>query len=115
MESNNGFLSESSDTNLRHNVVTTLYQTGYYQHRTLEIEVYHVTVIVEGNVPTWHLRQIALECIRRVAGVVRIVDRIRVATKSQDDDAQYFDAAVVVELPDEEQLRTVRSERKTPV
>ena len=115
MESNNGFLSESSDTNLRHNVVTTLYQTGYYQHRTLDIEVDHGTVIVEGDVPTWHLRQIALECIRRVAGVVRIVDRIRVATKSQDDDAQYFDAAVVVELPDEEQLRTVSSERKTPV
>lgn len=110
MESNNGFLSESSDTNLRHNVVTTLHQTGYYQHRTLDIAVDHGTVIVDGDVPRWHLRQIALEYIRRVTGVVRVVDRIRVVTESQADDAQCFDAAVVIELPDEEPLRTVCGE-----
>lgn len=104
MESNNGFLSESSDTNLRHNVVTILHQTGYYQHRAPDIAVDHGTVIVEGYVPTWHLRQIALKCISRVTGVVRVVDRIRVITESQDDDPHCSDAAVVIELPDEEQL-----------
>jgi hypothetical protein len=110
VESNNGFLSESSDTNLRHNVATTLHQTGYFQHRTLDIAVDHGTVILEGNLPTWHLRQIALECIRRVTGVVRVVDRIRVVTESQCLDAQCFDATFVNELPDEEPRRTVCGE-----
>jgi osmotically-inducible protein OsmY len=91
VEFNNGVLSESSDTSLRHNVVTTLYQTGYYQHRMLDIAVDHGTVTVEGHVPTWYLRQIALECVRRVTGVVQVVDRIRVVTEAQDDHARCFD------------------------
>ncbi len=102
MESNHGFLSESSDTNLRRNVANTLHQTGYFQHRTLDIAVDHGTVIVEGYLPTWHLRQIALESIRRVKGVVRVVDRIRVVTELQCLDAQCFDTAIVIKLPEEE-------------
>lgn len=110
MESSNGFYSESSDCNLRHDVVTALHQTGYYQHRKLDIDVNHGTVIVKGNVPTWYLRQIALECIRRVTGVVRVVDRIRVVTESQDDDVPCFGAAIIIELPNEEPGRTVCGE-----
>ena len=94
MQSNNGSLSESLENNLRDNVVSTLHQSGYQQHRTLEITVDHGTVIVNGFVPTWYLRQIALECIKRVAGVTGVVDRIRVARVSQDDSAPYFSAAV---------------------
>ena len=95
MESNNGSLSESLENSLRHKVVSTLHQKGYQQHRTLEITVDHGTVIVEGFVPTWYLRQIALECIKRVTGVTGVVDRIRVMSEAQDDNAPYFSAAVV--------------------
>lgn len=95
MESDNSSLSKSLEDNLHHAVVSTLHQTGYFQHQTLDITVDHGTVIVEGRVPTWYLRQIALECIKRVTGVVGVVDRIRVVRESQDENAPYFSPAVV--------------------
>jgi len=95
VESNNGLLSDSLDNALRQDAVRTLHQQGYQQLRTLEITIDHGSVIVEGFVPTWHLRQIAMECIRRVAGVGAVVDRIRVVLDSQDDDAPYFKVANV--------------------
>ena|GEM_PF-1751234 len=95
MECEHGLISESLENNLHHDVVRTLHQKGYYQHRTLDITVDHGTVIVEGLVPTWYLRQIALECIKRVTGVVGVVDRIRVVRKSQDDNVPFFSPAIV--------------------
>jgi osmotically-inducible protein OsmY len=83
VETSSSSLCESFET-LRHKVVRTLHQKGYVQHQALNITVEHGTVTVEGSVPTWHLRQIAVECIRRVTGVVGVVDRIRVVTESQD-------------------------------
>jgi osmotically-inducible protein OsmY len=77
METHNSSLCESPEI-MRHNILRTLHQKGYVQHQAMNITVEHGTVTVEGSVPTWHLRQVAVECIRRVAGVVRIVDRIHV-------------------------------------
>ena len=107
MESDQNPLCDSSKT-LHHKVVRTLHQKGYVQHQALNITVEHSTVTVDGSVPTWHLRQIAVECIRRVAGVIRVVDRIRVVRESQDDDPPCRGATIVNELPnEEEQLRAV--------
>lgn len=92
MESNTRSLCESSKT-LHHNVVRTLHQRGYGQHQALNINVEHGTVTIEGFVPTWHQRQIAVECVRRVAGVIRVVDRIQVVRESQDDDLPRLDAS----------------------
>lgn len=92
MESNSSSLCESSET-LHHKVVRTLHQRGYGQHQALNITVEHGTVTVEGFVPTWHQRQIAVECVRRVAGVIRVVDRIQVVRESQDDDLPRLDAS----------------------
>ncbi len=93
MEAENGLFSEVSESRLRNTVLSTLHGKGYLQHRVLEITVNQNTVIVEGVVPAWHLRQIALECIRRVPGVVRVVDQIRVVTGSSDE-APLLDGAV---------------------
>jgi len=95
LECEHGLISESLENKLHHDVVSTLHQKGYYQHRTLDITVDHGTVIVEGLVPTWYLRQIALECIKRVTGVVGVVDRIRVVTDSADKNRPSFSAVVI--------------------
>jgi hypothetical protein len=85
VESENGLFSEMSESRLRNTVLSTLHGKGYLQHRVLEITVNQDTVTVEGVVPAWHLRQIALECIRRVPGVVRVVDQIRVVAGASDE------------------------------
>ncbi len=85
MESNSRSLCESTE-NLHHRVVRTLHQRGYGKHQALNISVEHATVTVEGFVPTWHQRQIAVECVRRVVGVNRVVDRLQVVRESQVDD-----------------------------
>ena len=95
MDSNSGSLSELPENNLRNNVASALRQKGYPHHRALEITIDHGTVTVEGSVSTWYLRQIASECIKRVTGVVRVVDRIRVIRESQFDNSPYFSAVVV--------------------
>ena len=56
-----------------------LHQRGYvHHHRTLELSVERGVVVVQGQVPTFYLRQVAVECIKHVAGAVQVVDLIRV-------------------------------------
>lgn len=68
-----------ADRNLLQRVKGFLHQRGYAPHRTLEISVERGVVVVQGRVPTFYLRQIAFECIKRVAGVTQVVDLIEVA------------------------------------
>lgn len=53
-----------------------LVKQGYLQHRHLDLTVSHGVVCVSGHLPTFYLRQMAVECIKRVAGVDAVVDRI---------------------------------------
>lgn len=105
MDSNSGSLSELPENNLRNNVVSALRQKGYRHHRMLEINIDHGTVIVEGILPTYFLRQIAVECIKRVTGVVRVVDRIQVVRESQYDHSPYFDLAYFPRATENDRLR----------
>jgi hypothetical protein len=70
--------SAEADRDLLQRVKGYLYQRGYGPHRTLEISVERGVVVVQGRVPTFYLRQIAVECIKRVAGVTQVVDLIAV-------------------------------------
>ena len=71
--------SREVDRDLRQRVKGFLHQWGYGPHRTLEIGIERGVVVVQGRVPTFYLRQIAVECIKRVAGVTQVVDLIEVA------------------------------------
>lgn len=73
-----GFPAGDGVDHLRQDVTAALVQKGYPHHRMLEISIDHSTVTVEGVLPTYYLRQVALECIKRVKGVTGIVDRIQV-------------------------------------
>lgn len=67
-----------ADRDLLQRVKGFLHQRGYGPHRTLEINVEQGVVVVQGRVPTFYMRQIAFECIKRVAGVTQVVDLIQV-------------------------------------
>ena len=71
-------VSEDFHCELLQRVKGFLHQRGYAPHRTLEISVELGVVVVQGRVPSYYLRQIAVECIKRVAGVTRVFDRIEV-------------------------------------
>jgi osmotically-inducible protein OsmY len=50
--------------------------------RSLDVEVYGDTVVLRGSVPTFYARQVALECVKHVPGVSRVVDRVAVSDDS---------------------------------
>jgi len=67
-----------AERDLLQRVNSYLHQQGFMPPRTLEISVERGVVVVRGRMPTFYLRQIAIECIKRVAGVTQVVDLITV-------------------------------------
>jgi len=61
--------------------------------RSLTISVDGCAVTVEGVLPTWFMRQVALECIKRVAGVAEVIDRIQVVRDAPHDPEPQFHPA----------------------
>ena len=84
MQSKSLLSCEEFDCDLVQRVKRFLHQKGYAPHQMLEISVERGTVVVQGRVPTFYLRQIAVECIKRVAGVTPIVDLIDVVDRPDD-------------------------------
>lgn len=70
--------SAEADHDLLQQVKSFHYQPGYGPHKALEINAERGVVLVQGRVPTFYLRQIAVECINRVAGVTQVIDLIEV-------------------------------------
>ncbi|QDU29266.1 BON domain protein [Anatilimnocola aggregata] len=68
-----------ADRNLLQRVNGFLCQRCRWSHRALEVSVERGVAVVQGQVPTFYLRQVAVECIKRVAGVTQVVDLIQVA------------------------------------
>lgn len=70
--------SDGLDRDVLYRVRAALRQKGYMPLRSLIVTVDNGVVLVLGRVPTFYLRQIAIECIKSVAGVTRVLDRIDV-------------------------------------
>lgn len=51
---------------------------GRHSLRNLRVEVIDDMVLVAGSVSTFHERQLAIECCKRVAGVRQVVDEMTV-------------------------------------
>lgn len=75
------------DRDLRQRVKAHLHQCGYGPHKSLEVYAERGVVVVQGWVPTFYLRQIAIECIKRVEGVAHVVDLINVMDGPVDPQA----------------------------
>ena len=54
--------------------------------RYVNVQAEAGTVTLRGNVPSYHTRQLCLECCRHVAGVVRVVDRLKVVPPTRRSD-----------------------------
>lgn len=82
------------DRALLQRVQRCLDQCGYASLRSLEISVERGVVLIQGRVPTFYLRQIAIGCIMRAACASQVVDRIEVVDApnqcqpSADEDAE---------------------------
>lgn len=70
--------SDGVDQVLLYRVRAALRQKRYTLLRSVIVTVDNGVVMVHGRVPTFYLRQIAIECIKSVAGVTRVLDRIDV-------------------------------------
>jgi hypothetical protein len=55
-----------------------LRESPYFAHRTLRCDYHEGVLTVRGRVPSYYLRQMALETVRRVKSVEQLVDRIEV-------------------------------------
>ncbi len=71
--------SSESDGELLQRVTSSLARQNYGAHHTLRIDVRDGVVRVCGRVPSFYMRQVAVECIRRVPGVSRLEDHMEVA------------------------------------
>lgn len=70
--------SNETDAALRHKIDLTLLQRGVSAARQLDVDVVNGIVTVAGEAPTFYQRQLIVHSIRRVSGVVRVIDRIDV-------------------------------------
>lgn len=71
--------SSENDRLLKQQIVRCLYQRNHLLHRMLRIDVDRGVVVVRGRLPSFFLRQIAIECIRHIPGVAHVEDGILVA------------------------------------
>ncbi len=70
------------DCELQRRVRAFLAGRHYQALRRLRIDVEEGAVVLSGTLPTFHQRQIAVECARHVAGVLRVIDRLNVSDPS---------------------------------
>lgn len=76
---------ECQDT-LLEDIHRALVSQGYPHHRRLQVTVDKNVVRLEGCVPTFYLRQVALECVKKIPGVGRVIDGMQVADCSDQQD-----------------------------
>ncbi len=74
---------EMPNDDLGRRVSNFLNSRHFDSFRDLDIEVNNGAVIISGKLNNYHEKQVALSCCQRVAGVVTLVDRIKVAKKSR--------------------------------
>lgn len=94
--------SSEADRDLFQRVKSLLHQRGYAPHRSLEISAERSVVVVQGRLPTFYLRQIAVECIKRVVGVTHVIDLIKAgdAPRQPQDHADHQPESPVIATRD---------------
>lgn len=93
--------TDEADRNLLQRVKGFPCQRCHWFHRELKVSDKRGIAVVQGQLPTFYLRQVAVECIKRVAGVTQVVDLIQVVgdqcqPRENSDDQR--EAPVVVTL-----------------
>jgi len=71
-------VSEEFEHDLLKRVRRFLHQRGYAIFRTLKISIERDVVVVQGRLPSFYLRQTAIECVKRVPGARQVIDKLQV-------------------------------------
>ena len=72
-----------ADEQLRRRVNLYLTHTGHAPVRCLRVRAKNGVITLRGTVPSCYVRQLALACTRRVAGVRQVFDEIEVCAKTE--------------------------------
>jgi osmotically-inducible protein OsmY len=92
--------ANTSDADLERRVRAYLVSRGFLSFRRLEIESRGAIVTLTGTLSTYYERQVALKSARRVAGILGVVDGIRVAPERPDSPPRFARALQILEQPE---------------
>jgi len=68
----------TEDENLEHRLVNFLYGRHVPERESVQLDVHGGTVVVRGRLHSRHAKWLCIECCRHVAGVIKLVDKIKV-------------------------------------
>jgi hypothetical protein len=92
---------DEADRNLLQHVKVLLCQRCHWFHQVLKVSVKRGIAVVQGQLPTFYLRQVAVECVNRASGVTQVVDLIQVVgdhCQPREESEDQREASVVVML-----------------
>lgn len=72
--------TNAGDRDLEQRVRAFLFDRGYGALRRVKVEASNGVVALRGNLPSFHMRQLAVECTKRVAGVRDLIDCIQIVS-----------------------------------
>jgi osmotically-inducible protein OsmY len=67
-----------SDIDISQRIKSAFELRGYSAIKTLLFNVEQGVVTVRGRLPSFYLCQVAIECVKHVPGVVRVINQIEV-------------------------------------
>ncbi len=87
VNSTSGATRHDADRDLERRITCFLYGRNLPALRRLETEVCNGVAIVEGQVWSYYEKQLVTCCCQRVAGVLQVVNRVRVSGPDDDSSA----------------------------
>jgi osmotically-inducible protein OsmY len=78
MVATNQQIGHSADDDLARRVINYLHSKGIRALREVSVEASRGAVLMRGTVSSFYEKQLCLNCTRRVAGVIELVDEIAV-------------------------------------
>ena len=67
------------DDDLEHRLVNFLHGRHVPERESVHLDVHGGTVVVSGRLCSRHSKWLCIECVRHVAGVIKLVDELEVA------------------------------------
>ena len=68
----------NNDAELERRIANFLFQRRVPGRECIQLNVYGGVVAVSGRIPTRYARWLCIECCRRVAGVIRVIDNVKI-------------------------------------
>jgi len=68
----------STNAELERRLANFLFQRRVPGRESIQLNVYGGVVAVSGRIPTRYAKWLCIECCRRVAGVIRVIDNVEI-------------------------------------